>query len=193
MPLSCPGKLRAVPAPPAGLPRHQPGLQLPVQPSPTRSPPSLLPSCLEPPPPCTPSSGSTTQGSSTAGGTMEATSPPGSRYGNRHRPRALPTGRLSGSAPLCTDPAGAFATHQTRPAGTGGGRGEGGGWSGSSSPLRPPQEARRQLGRSRERQQEALGPRVVRSESNAGRAAALISRGVRGALLSRAATECSKR
>lgn len=39
MPLSCPGKLWEVAAPPARLPRHQPGLQLPVQPAPTRRPP----------------------------------------------------------------------------------------------------------------------------------------------------------
>lgn len=175
-----------------------------------QAPPTPLPSCLEPLPPCTPSSGSTTQGSSTAGGTMEATSPPESHSGNRYRLRALPTGRLRAlprsaetrrtAAPETSGAAGAFATHQTRPAGTGGGGG-----SGSSSLLRPPQEARRQLGRSRERQQEALGPRAVRGESGAclcrqrcgsGRAAALTSRGVRsragvrGALLSRAATKC---
>lgn len=39
MPLSCPGKLWEVAAPPARLPRHQPGLQLPVQPAPNRRPP----------------------------------------------------------------------------------------------------------------------------------------------------------
>lgn len=77
----------------------QPGHQLPPQ-----TPP--LPSCAEAPPPPGPSSASTAQGSSTAGGTMEAAREP------------TPTG---GSRKLRA--AGACATHQTRPAGTGGGSG----------------------------------------------------------------------
>lgn len=67
----------------------------------SRHPP--LPSCSEAPPPSAPSSASTTQGSSTAGGTMEATSLPGSRSGSRYRPGPLPAGRTR--APLRRDPA----------------------------------------------------------------------------------------
>lgn len=131
-------------------------------------PEQSLPSCLEALPPSTPSSASTTQGSSTAGGTMEATSPLGSRSGSRHRPGTLPAGRPRAlprfartrqrAALESSGAAGACATHQTRPAGTGGGRGEAAAPPPGPPRLRPPQEAGRQLARSREREQEALGP-----------------------------------
>lgn len=211
MPLSCPGKLWEVAAPPARLPRHQPGLQLPVQPAPTRRPPR---------PPYLPAWSRCHPAPRAAAAPPRAAAPPGAPW--RRLPRLNPTpgtdtdcGRCLrdgfGRCPAPQRPGGrrlqkppglSEPLPRTRPARRG--RVEGGG-SGSSSLLRPPQEARRQLGRSRERQQEALGPRAVRGESGAclcrqrcgsGRAAALTSRGVRsragvrGALLSRAATKC---
>lgn len=107
---------------------------------------------------------------------MEATSPPGFRSGSRHRPAPLPVGRTR--APLrsagtrrtaaleSSGAAGACATHQTRPAGTGGGSGEAA--APPPGPARRPQEAGRRPGPGGEREQEALGPELVQSQGTSG-------------------------
>lgn len=111
-------------------------------PAPPADPP--LPSCAEAPPPPGPSSASTAQGSSTAGGTMEAAREP------------TPTGgsaKLRSCRSLChaPDPPGADGRRKREAAAP------------PPGPPRPPQEAGKQLGPLGKGEQEPLGPRLERS------------------------------
>lgn len=116
----------------------QPGHQLPPQ-----TPP--LPSCAEAPPPPGQSSASTAQGSSTAGGTMEAAREPTPTGGSR---------KLRSCRSLChaPDPPGGDGRRKREAAAP------------PPGPPRPPQEAGKQLGPLGEGEQEPLGPRLERSE-----------------------------
>lgn len=177
MPLSWTGALRTVVAPTADVPVHRPGHQLPVLPVPTLCPAADTPPYLparrhrRPPPRAAPAPPRAAAPPEAPWRRLPCPDPgPGADTDRDRCLRDGPGRRSAGTrrtaALESSGAAGACATHQTRPAGTGGGSGEAA--APPPGPPRPPQEAGRQLGPIWEREQEALGPRLVQSEGTSG-------------------------